>query len=129
MDLTPIDSEVWTPALSDHFTGSVWLAPMSVSADPTGLNVLAVLFSPGSRTDWHSHPGGQVLHVTSGRGIIASRDGARVKLVAGDTVTSPPNDLHWHGANDDSPMMHLSITVGGATVWATGKVTHQQYLG
>jgi hypothetical protein len=35
--------------------------------------------------------------------------------------------MHWHGARADSPMMHLSITHGGATVWAPEKVSDDDY--
>lgn len=33
-------------------------------------NVLLVSFSAGVRTAWHSHPGGQFLFVTDGRGRV-----------------------------------------------------------
>ena len=30
-----------------------------------------VIFTPGARTYWHRHPGGQLLVVTAGRGLVA----------------------------------------------------------
>ncbi len=129
MDPTPIDGVEWAPAPAENFTGDVWFGSMSLSDDPDGLNVLGVQFSPGARTDWHYHPGGQVLHVVSGSGLVANESGERVEMAAGDTITTPPNEMHWHGANADSPMFHLSITVGGATQWAPDKVTDDQYHG
>ncbi len=33
-----------------------------------GTSMGTVQFSPGARTFWHSHPGGQVLIVLAGRG-------------------------------------------------------------
>lgn len=129
MDKAAIDSISWVQAPAEHFTGDVWFGEMAKPADPDDLNVLGVQFAPGSRTDWHSHPGGQVLYVVSGSGTVANRDGERVALAAGDTVNTPANELHWHGATPDSPMLHLSITHGGATVWSEEKVSDPQYEG
>ena len=129
MDHAPIDAVNWSPAPPENFTGDVWFGPMAGDyAGGRGVIVLGVQFAPGSRTDWHWHPGGQVLHVVSGSGIVANRAGERVEMAAGDTVTIPPNEVHWHGAAPDSPMLHLSITSGGATVWEPEKVSAADYL-
>ncbi len=45
----------------------------------------------------------------------------------GDTVYAPAGERHWHGAAPDSPMMHLSITYGGATEWDAEKVSDEDY--
>jgi quercetin dioxygenase-like cupin family protein len=127
MDKKPIDSLEWVPAPPEHFTGTVWFGDMASDVSEAGMKVLGVQFAPGSRTDWHSHPAGQVLHVVSGSGLVANKAGERVEISAGDTVNTPPNELHWHGARSDSPMMHLSITYGGATEWDPEKVTDAEY--
>ncbi len=127
MDKASVDNISWTPAPAEHFTGDVWFGEMATPADPDGLNVLGVQFAPGSRTDWHSHPGGQVLYVVAGSGVVANKAGERVSVAAGDTVDTPPDELHWHGAKRDSPMLHLSITHGGATVWSDEKVGDSDY--
>lgn len=101
---------------------------MSSEYGDEDVNVLGVQFSPGARTDWHSHPAGQVLHVIAGSGVVANTAGERIEISAGDTVTTPAGDLHWHGASPDSPMLHLSITHGGPTQWTPDKVTDDQYL-
>jgi quercetin dioxygenase-like cupin family protein len=117
----------WVPAPREHFTGDVWFGDMSSSEDEDGQKVLGVQFAPGSRTDWHSHPAGQVLYVVSGRGTVANKAGERIEMASGDTVTTPANELHWHGASPDAPMFHLSITHGGATEWSPEKVTDEDY--
>jgi len=127
MDKKSIDSLEWVPAPSEHFTGQVWFGDMASDDSEAGMKVLGVQFAPGSRTDWHSHPAGQVLHVVSGSGVVANKAGKRTEISAGDTVNTPPNEPHWHGARPDSPMMHLSITYGGATVWAPEKVNDADY--
>lgn len=129
MDQAEIRSLQWRKAPPENFTGEVWFGAMAPPTDPDDLNVLGVHFAPGARTNWHSHPGGQVLHVVSGRGVVANRHGERVTMAAGDTVKTPADEMHWHGATPDSPMLHLSITHGGETLWSPEKVTDADYLG
>lgn len=72
--------------------------------------VFAVHFDAGARTRPHVHRSGQVLHIASGRGIVANRDGRQVVL-PGDVVTVEPDEWHWHGGAPDSPMTHLTVQV------------------
>jgi hypothetical protein len=39
-----------------------------------------------------------------------SRGGAIEEIRAGDVVSTPPDEWHWHGAAPDHLMTHLSIT-------------------
>ena len=119
----PADIE-WGEAPPEHFTGEALFGP--VRADGS-LNILAVSFSPGARTDWHYHPDGQVLYVTNGAGLVQNEEGASVEISTGDLVYSPPGQVHWHGAVPDSPMTHLSHTTGAPTVWEPRKVTDEEY--
>lgn len=123
----PAESVSWQPAGSDHFTGEVWFGPMHSPSSPDGVNVLGVSFAPGARSDWHSHPGGQVLYVVSGVARVQTEGGKRVTAGPGDTVHAEPGEVHWHGAAPDSPMVHLSITAGGPTQWLPLKVTDEEY--
>jgi len=125
---TPSDI-VWEDAPQDHFTGQVRFGSHYSPRDEEDLNVLGVHFSPGARTDWHSHPGGQVIYVAEGAGLVVTEQGARAEITAGDTVHAPPGELHWHGAQPNSHMVHLSLTWRGATEWATRKVTDEEYRG
>ncbi len=118
------DDIAWEQAPEEHFTGHVQFGPLS---DHGPLNALAVRFEAGARTDWHWHPEGQVLYVTEGSGIVQDDDGTTVEIAAGDTVHTPPNQVHWHGAGAGGPMTHLSLTTGGATVWEARKVTDEEY--
>ncbi|MDH3306303.1 MAG: cupin domain-containing protein [Acidimicrobiia bacterium] len=126
MEHTPAAHIDWGPAPSEHFTGNVQFGPLRRSGDG-GLTALAVAFEPGARTDWHWHPDGQVLYVTSGAGLVQSEAGETVEIGAGDVVHAPPGEKHWHGARPDCPMVHLSLTTGGATVWEERKVTDAEY--
>jgi quercetin dioxygenase-like cupin family protein len=83
--------------------------------------VSLVRFTPGARTNWHSHAMGQTLHVTDGVGLVATRNGTVIRMRAGDTVYTPPGEEHWHGGTDDNMMCHLAMlegTEGGdGTTW------------
>ncbi|HEX6300850.1 MAG TPA: cupin domain-containing protein [Acidimicrobiia bacterium] len=111
----------------DWFTGRARITPLSEPTEPDGVRVLVVEFSPGSRSKWHSHPGGQVLHVLSGEGVVANRDGQRIAMTAGDTVTAAPDEVHWHGASPSSQMLQMSITSQGPTEWTGEEVGEDEY--
>ncbi|HEU4400155.1 MAG TPA: cupin domain-containing protein [Actinomycetota bacterium] len=106
------------------FTGRVWLSPGMPGTGGTGMTV--VHFSAGARTHWHSHPGGQLLYGVSGRGRVRSRGGPGHTLTPGDIVHIPPGEWHYHGGGPDSPMAHVSVTVGGPPEWGD-PVTDQEY--
>ena len=117
----------WQDAPAEHFTGRVWFGPLTPVPTPDDINVLEVLFEPGARTDWHSHPGGQALYVVTGSGRVQTSSGETVMIGPGDVVFAPPGELHWHGAGPDGFMAHLSITAGGPTEWIGRKVADDEY--
>lgn len=127
MEHTASGEIAWEPAGAENFTGQVWFGPLSAPRSEGALNALGVLFSPRARTDWHTHPDGQVLYVTSGAGYVQTAEGETVEIAAGDVVYSPAGEVHWHGASENSYMMHLSLTTGGATEWEPRKVTDEEY--
>jgi quercetin dioxygenase-like cupin family protein len=100
---------------TETFTGTVWADPILAEENPA-LNALTVCFTPGARTYWHSHGEGQVLIVTHGRGFVQNRDEEKALLTPGDIVYAPPGEEHWHGAADDSMLVHLAVSLG-STRW------------
>ncbi|MCP9210543.1 (R)-mandelonitrile lyase [Streptomyces sp. NEAU-Y11] len=106
---------------ADRFTGSVWLDEIAAPAEPTRLRLYSVHFAPGSRTAWHRHPHGQVLHVTEGRGLVQCEGGPVEEIRAGDTVWIEPGERHWHGGGPYTFMTHLALVEtaadGTAAVW------------
>jgi quercetin dioxygenase-like cupin family protein len=74
-----------------------------------------VRFQPGATTHWHSHRGGQVLHVVEGEGRARNRGEEELLLRTGDTLTAAPDQEHWHGAGPESAMTHLAVTIGEVT--------------
>lgn len=96
----------------EWFTGEVWIDPITQGPPPSKLSIGAVHFTPGARTAWHSHEGGQTLYVTEGRGLVQSRGEHAVEIRPGDVVYTPDGEEHWHGATPEHFMSHLSITEG-----------------
>lgn len=87
-----------------------------------------VTFEPGARTNWHYHPGGQILLVIDGVGYYQEKGNPKKILRKGDVVNCPPNIVHWHGASIDSGFIQLAITntEKSAVVWLQ-PVTEQEY--
>jgi quercetin dioxygenase-like cupin family protein len=117
------------PAGTETFSGEVWMAPNFAADGPGTMNSAEVRFAPAARTFWHSHPDGQVLIVTEGRGRTQLVDGALTAIAAGDAVWVPSGVQHWHGADPGSSMTHVSITGQGGTVWDGAAVTDAEYDG
>lgn len=127
--LTPVRPTVKAPA--QNFTGDVYLTPIYTGQEPSRMTVALVRFTPGARTNWHSHAVGQTLHVTEGGGLVGTRDGQVLRVRAGDTITCPPGEQHWHGAVADTFMSHLAMLEArldgtDPTTWLE-PVTDQQY--
>jgi quercetin dioxygenase-like cupin family protein len=111
---------------AEWFTGQVWLDEITAGGSPPGVVAMNVRFSPGARTAWHTHPHGQVLHVTEGVGRVQSEGGPVTEMRAGDTVHIEPGVPHWHGAAPGSFMTHLAIAHG--TEWGH-HVSDAEYQG
>jgi quercetin dioxygenase-like cupin family protein len=104
---------------SSTFTGTVWLDPVlpTTGGSEIGVTVNNVFFTPGSRTFWHRHQHGQILHVTAGEGLICPAGETPHRIRAGDTIWVPAGERHWHGATPDSFLLHIAISLG-STEWA-----------
>jgi quercetin dioxygenase-like cupin family protein len=125
MDVQPRKPSVKGPA--DWFTGDVWLDPVAQGRPPSRLSVNAVHFTPGARTAWHVHSNGQVLYVTEGEGRAQSRGEPVVTIRPGETIHTPADEWHWHGAAPEHFMTHLSMTEGDVE-WGD-HVTDAEYHG
>ncbi len=100
-------------AARGHFTGEVDQRQLAAQPDAKSVSVSLVRFQPGARTHWHVHLGGQVLHVTEGRGRIQVEDAPVQEIAGGDIVVAEPGRKHWHGAAENSSMTHISVAIGG----------------
>ena len=95
-------------------------------ATADGVTTGLVIFEPGARTYWHSHPNGQLIMAEKGR-MRTQKTGEPVREMGpGEPVFAGPNVRHWHGATPDQQMTQLTIGFGGTTKWEE-EVTEQQY--
>ena len=120
MDIFKAGQRPSKPAPEQWFTGRVWQDPIVDAPAPARVNALRVTFEPGARTNWHTHPFGQTLHVVSGTGRIGRRGETPSVIQPGDTVWIPPGEEHWHGAGPETGMVHIAIQEkedGSAATW------------
>jgi len=115
--LEEVDRGTKVPA-NPHFTGDVWIKHF-VSADslfPYG--TVLVNMNPGAKLNWHSHPGGQQLLFTSGRGLYQERGGEIQVMHPGDVIRCSPEVEHWHAATPSEAVGYLAMSGPGRTQWA-----------
>jgi quercetin dioxygenase-like cupin family protein len=94
---------------AEYFTGNVRIEMQFQREAPSRVAGATVTFEPGARTAWHSHPLGQTLIVTSGKGWTQCESGPVVEINAGDIIWCPPGHRHWHGATPTTAMTHIAI--------------------
>ena len=131
MDIKRSGSQPSTIGSPEYFTGAVRVDPLFQANDPARAVGASVTFEPGSRTAWHTHPLGQILIVTAGRGLVQCWDGPLEEIRPGDVVWIPPGEKHWHGATATTAMTHTAIQEqvdGRAADWME-KVSDEQYPG
>jgi quercetin dioxygenase-like cupin family protein len=108
------------PGPGDWFTGIVRIDPLFAASSPARATGNAVTFEPGARTAWHTHPLGQMLIVTFGRGWVQRHGGPMEEIRPGDVVWFEPGEKHWHGASATTAMQHIAINEaldGNAVEW------------
>ena len=111
-----------------YFTGAGWIQRL-VKDEQVACNVAKVSFEPACRTHWHTHPAGQVLIVTEGKGYVQKKGEPIQALLPADVVTIPPDEEHWHGATPDSLFTHIAIqpVLDGNDVTWMNPVTDEEY--
>jgi len=99
-----------TKAPTENFTGTVRVDALFKADPPARMSGGIVTFEPGARTNWHTHPLGQTLIVTTGLGRAQCWGGPIEEIRSGDIVWFPPGMKHWHGASPSTAMTHIAIT-------------------
>jgi len=129
MDIKRSGAQPSTKGPADYFTGTVRIDPLFQSADPARVVGASVTFEPGARTAWHTHPLGQTLIVTAGRGHAQRWGGSIETIRPGDVISFAPGEKHWHGASATSAMTHLAVQerLDGKTAEWLEKVSDEQY--
>jgi len=116
-------------APAEYFTGTAWIKALVPNDITFNTQIGNVVFEPGARNNWHTHPGGQILIVTDGVGYYQEK-GKSIRIIRkGEVITIPPDVEHWHGASSDSEFTHIAIntnTQKGIVVWLQ-RVTDEEY--
>ena len=104
-----------------NFVGTVYADEVVVGKAPSRMRATRVTFTPGARTNWHSHPVGQVLFCLTGVGRYQLEGDPVHEIRPGDTVIIPPDARHWHGSAACQLFSHLAMSessdAGGGTQW------------
>ena len=129
MEIKTLGATPSRKAGADYFTGTVWQDPIIDAPEPANLRAVWVRFEPGARTAWHTHPLGQTLIVTFGRGWAQREGGPIEEIGPGDIVWFEPGEKHWHGASPKTAMTHIAIAeaLDGKVVEWLEKVSDEQY--
>lgn len=114
-----------------YFTGEVYLQPLvNQNESDAYYSAGSVTFMPSARTHWHTHPSVQTLIVTEGEGWYQERGKEAVKLQKGSIIPIPVGVEHWHGASQNSKLVHIAITNfkdGNAVTWMI-PVSDEEYM-
>jgi quercetin dioxygenase-like cupin family protein len=117
---------VWMPyaqqpegAPQSNFTGTV--NPLKGEG-----RISYYVFTPGSRTKWHSHEGGQLLLAEEGIGRTQVRGEPVQEIRPGQAVWSPRGATHWHGSAPGQSAKLYQIS-RGETTWLE-EVSEKDYL-
>ncbi len=114
---------------AENFTGKAWHTTLVPNDTVYKTLVGNVYFEPGARSNWHTHPAGQILVITSGVGYYQEKGQPPQTLRKGDVIKCPPNVMHWHGASLDTGLQQMYIipnTQKGIVQWMQ-PVTDSEY--
>jgi quercetin dioxygenase-like cupin family protein len=114
---------------TDFFVGTVWVTPLLAKGTNNEYSIGNVVFESGARSNWHTHPKGQVLIVTEGVGFHQIKGKEVEILKKGDVINVPENTEHWHGASASKSLTHIAIThfIGDQQVNWLEPVTKEDY--
>ena len=118
-----------TPGPASNFSGSAVVTSRFEGSGDARLSGATVTFQPRARSNWHTHPLGQLLIVTQGRGWVQAQGEPVREMKAGDAVWTGPGVKHWHGATPTTAVSHVSVTevLEGHNVTWLEPVTEEQY--
>lgn len=80
--------------------------------DSDGWAASLTTFGIGGGLNWHVHDSEQILFITEGRGVVATKEREYV-VTPGCIVYIPAGEIHRHGACGDSSSTHLNIQKAG----------------
>ena len=131
MNIKRNGSEPSAKGPAEYFTGTVRIDSPFKGTEAARISGAIVTFEPSARTAWHTHPLGQTLIVTSGRGRAQREGGPIEEILPGDIVWFAPGEKHWHGATGSTAMTHIAIaeSLDGKVVDWMEQVSDDEYQG
>jgi len=129
MEISPNGTRESAAGPAEYFTGTVTVTPLYPANEHNSALGGLVEFTPGARSNWHTHPAGQTLIVTEGTGWVQQEGGQKIEMKPGDVIWTPPGVKHWHGATARTSVSHIAITgvADGANAAWLERVTDEQY--
>jgi quercetin dioxygenase-like cupin family protein len=129
MEIKRVGAQASVKGPAEWFTGSVRIDPLFQAPEPALVQGASVTFEPEARTAWHTHPLGQTLIVTAGRGWAQRVGGPVEEIRPGDVVWFAPEEKHWHGATRTTGMTHIAIQekLDGKVVDWMEQVSEEEY--
>ena len=109
IQITPAGSTPTRLGAAQNFNGHVAVDMKAAGESRKHGSVGMVDFAPGARTAWHTHPVGQLLIVTEGKGWVQEDGRPAREIKSGDVVWIEAGVKHWHGAASNTCMSHLAI--------------------
>ncbi len=100
----------------DRYNGEALVETLRSATSPKDPDVLHCHYEAGVVTNWHSHPGGQLIYVLSDEGVIGNETDGEVYLARGELVSVPPVERHYHGSTREEESDFLVLT-WGVTNW------------
>lgn len=91
------------------FTGKVTRQSPVTDNEGSDLSVDYVHFPKSVRNKFHTHSNDQILIMTRGQGIVATKT-KKYTVKTGDVAWIPAGEIHWHGATKSSNFTHISVT-------------------
>jgi quercetin dioxygenase-like cupin family protein len=91
------------------FIGTIRMTPLiNEEIGSEQLKSALVYFPKGVRNKLHHHTHDQILYITNGKGVVATKDEEHI-VESGDIVLIPRGKDHWHGVTEDTDFEHLYI--------------------
>jgi quercetin dioxygenase-like cupin family protein len=110
MQVSPNGTRASVAGPEASFTGRVTVTPLFAANEQSNATGALVEFTPGARSNWHTHPAGQTLIVTNGAGWVQQEGGEKIAIKPGDVIYTPPGVKHWHGATASTSMTHIAVS-------------------
>ena len=140
MDLIPVQDAAKAPA--ERFTGDVYVTPINQAQPPSRLVAALVRFTPGARTNWHSHavglggPSGVTAEVAAMQYTRLGRSGLKVsrRRLGCMSYGQAAAGMHQWTLDEDAaaPFFRQAVELG-VTFWDTANVyqggTSEEFVG